>query len=309
MLRACALACLVLLLAEPTANHESPPEPGLGLDLMLVVDTSASMRALDTSSVGPAGALSPAAAVGRGDEQSAAAIGELEHIATAQTRLDLAKRVVSRFASARVAEGDRVGLVVFGSTAFTNCPLTSDGRLLAAALERVEVGVAGEATALGDALALAVKRIPERRSVAGRVIVLLTDGRSNAGSIPVEMAAMLARGEQIRVHTVGIGTGGEEVPMAASSGRRERALRFERHDTDPETLQRIARATGGRYFEATRSNDLEAVYREVDNLERVERPLPPRIRRELHAEPLLAAAGGFVLLEIILAGILRRRIP
>jgi Ca-activated chloride channel family protein len=297
MLRASALVCLALVLAEPTTVHESPPEPGLGLDLVLAVDTSASMRALDTS----------AATLERDD--GGAALHEPERTMTAQTRLDLAKRVVSRFARSRVAEGDRVGLVVFGSSAFTSCPLTSDGRLLEAALQRVEVGVAGEATALGDALALAVKRIPKRESVAGRVIVLLTDGRSNAGSVPVHVAALIARGEQIRVHTVGIGTGGQEVPVATRSHRPERALRFERHDTDPEALRQIARATGGRHFEATRPSDLESVYREVDNLERVERPLPPRIRRAPRAEPLLAAAGGFVLLEVALAGVLRRRIP
>jgi Ca-activated chloride channel family protein len=226
-----------------------------------------------------------------------------------QTRLALAKQVVSRFAGHRVAEGDRVGLVVFGSTAFTQCPLTSDGALLSSALERVDVGIAGEATALGDALALAVKRAPKSDTAAGRVVVLLTDGRSNAGSIPIEVASALAAGDNLRVHTVGIGTGGEEVAVAMRSARGEQRLRFERHDTDPETLRQIARVTGGRYFSATRSSDLRAVYREIDDFERVERPLPPRIQQTLHAEPLLATAGALVVMEILLASILRRRVP
>lgn len=287
LLRLGALVLLAGVAARPVVVDESPPEPGRGLDLILVLDTSASMRALDTS-----GAIS--------DDAEA-------HEAFGHTRLDLAKRVVSRFATSRVADGDRVGLVVFGSSAFTQCPLTSDGALLAAALDRVDVGIAGDATALGDALALGVKRAPESETGLGRVMVLLTDGRSNAGDIPVEMAIDLARGARLRVHTVGIGTGGVEVPVATRAGRGDQPLRFERHDTDPETLERIAEATGGRSFAATRPEDLEAVYREIDSLERAERALPPRLRQSLHAEPLLAGAGGLLVLEIVLARILRRR--
>ena len=293
-LRAAALACLILVLARPVAENESPPEPGLGLDIVLVLDTSASMRALDTS----AGLEEAATADIRGVDD-----------AYTHTRLDLAARVVARFANQRVAEGDRVGLVVFGSSAFTGCPLTSDGQLLSAALARVEVGVAGEATALGDALALAVKRAPESDTAPGRVVVLLTDGRSNAGSVPVAVAIELAVAAQLRVHTVGIGTGGAEVPIAPRSGRGLRPVHFERHDTDPATLERIATATGGRFFAATHSRDLDAVYREIDALERAERPLPPRVRRTLRTEPLLAGAGALVALEIAIAGVLRRRIP
>jgi Ca-activated chloride channel family protein len=289
-LRLGMLACLSLVIARPVAIHESPPAPGRGLDLILVLDTSASMRALDTS-----------ADPGPGEVQ----ISEDD----TQTRLDLAKRIVARFATQRVAEGDRVGLVVFGSHAFTQCPLTSDGSLLASALRRVDVGIAGEATALGDALALAVKRAPKSDTGLGRVIVLLTDGRSNAGRVPVEVATQLAAGERLRVHTVGIGTEGVEVPVASRASRTGQALRFERHDTDPETLQRIADATGGRYFEATRSSDLQAIYRDIDALERVERSLPPRIKQTLYAEPLLAGAAALLLLEIALAGVLRRRVP
>jgi Ca-activated chloride channel family protein len=287
VLRLAALFLLALVVARPVVVDQAPPEPGRGLDLILVLDTSASMRALDTSMATPS----------RLDVRDA----------FSQTRLDLAKRVVSRFARSRVEEGDRVGLVVFGSSAFTQCPLTSDGALLAEALKRTDVGIAGDATALGDALALAVKRVPANSNGLGQVIVLLSDGRSNAGSIPVEIAIELARAAELRVHTVGIGTGGAEVPMARRASRGDQALRFERHDTDPETLERIAVATGGRSFLATRPDELEAIYREIDALERTERALPARRRRTLYAEPLLAGAGGLVVLEIVFAQILRRR--
>jgi len=282
-----ALLALAAVLAGPVAVHRAPPEPGRGLDLVLAVDASGSMRALD-------------ARVG----------GEW------RTRLDLARTVVARFAARRVAEGDRVALVVFGEDAFTQVPLTADGALLEAALARVEAGVAGRATALGDALALSVRRaLGSARPPggddpgAGRVVVLLTDGRSNAGAVPVDVAARLAAAEGIRVHTVGIGTAGEDVPMARGEGEAERGLRFERHDVDVPTLERIAEATGGRFFAARRSADLTAVYREIDALERVARPRPPRVRRSARPEPLLAAAGSLLLLEIAAARVLRRRLP
>lgn len=280
VLRGACLACLAVVLADPIAVHRAPPESGQGLDLILVLDTSGSMRALDTEVEG-----------------------------RSRTRLELAKQVVARFATKRVAAGDRVGLVVFGKTAFTQCPLTADGGLLTAALARVTVGMAGEATALGDALALAVKRAGGGGGGAGQVVVLLTDGRSNAGGIPLEIATQLAAGGNIRVHSVGIGTGGELVPMAAARSQPKAGLRFERHDPDLPALREVARATGGRFFSASRSRDLPQVYAEIDALERVARPMPPRIRENAKAEPLLAAAGALLCLEIAIARVWRRRLP
>ena len=283
-LRLGTLACLAAAVASPVAVFRGSPEPGQGMDMVLAVDTSGSMRALD-------------AELGGGWRR----------------RLDLAREVVSRFARERAAEGDRVGLVVFGENAFTQCPLSSDGALLAAALDRVEAGMAGEATALGDALALAVRRVlgsapqPGRGAadaVAGRVVVLLTDGRSNAGEVPTDIAAGLARTLGVRVHAVGIGGEGP-VPMAGAAGA---GPRFERHDLDRETLSLIARSTGGRFFHARRAQDLAAIYAEIDTLERVPRRPPPRLRRSARPEPALAAAGCLLALELLCGRILRRRI-
>ena len=183
--------------------------------------------------------------------------------------------------------------------------------------------MAGEATALGDALVLAVKRVtatagdgalgPSTAATtgaagprAGRLVVLLTDGRSNAGAVPTDVAAGLAATAETRVHTVGIGTGGE-VAMAAPRGNRQ--LRRERHDLDLATLRTLARATGGRSFEARSSLDLAAVYDEIDSLERIPRPAPRRQQGEEVPEPFLAAAGGLVLLELLCARVLGRRLP
>ncbi len=286
--RAGALALLAVALAGPVTEHRAPPPPGEGLDLVLVLDASDSMRALDTQ-----------------------VDGEWH------TRFALARSVVSRFASERAAEGDRVALVVFGETAFTLSPLSSDGALLEAALARAEPGMAGGATALGDALALAVKRVAPNATekdgsrsadpVAGRLVVLLTDGRSNAGAVPPAVAATLASARGVRVHTVGIGSSGD-VAME-TQGAAGRGTRFERHDLDAETLAAIADATGGRHFEADSSRALEAVYAEIDALERVPRRSPPRVRRTPHREPWLAGAGGLVALELLWARGFVRRIP
>lgn len=286
LLRAASLLLLGGVLAGPVGVQRASPEPGFGLDIVLVVDASGSMRALDTQ------------------------VGD-----SWQTRLDLARRVVARFAERRAQEGDRVALVVFGESAFTQCPLTSDGALLAAAVERVEAGMAGEATALGDALGLAVKRAlgaeaaPGQSAASGKLAVLLTDGRHNAGALSVESSLALAVDAGLRVHTVAIGTSGDQVLMAAPAEAAVRAPRLERHDVDSATLDRIANATGGLFFPAHSSGDLDAVYAEIDAIERVERPLPARQRKTDRPEPLLALAGLCLLCEVTLVRGLWRRVP
>ena len=279
-LRAGTLILLAGALAGPLGPAPTARSREQGIDLLLVLDTSDSMRALD------------------------AEIGT-----RTLTRLELAREVVARFALHRVASGDRVGLIVFGNTAFTHCPLTSDGRLLRAALERVEPGMAGEATALGDALALALKRLhavgaPSRAK--HQLVVLLTDGRSNADSVPPDVAAALAAQLGIRVHTVGIGGAGE-VAMATRSGGR--SLETSRQDLDADTLTRIAAASGGRFFPARSSADLAAVYAAIDRSERASREAPPERLGQPAPEPLLAGAGLLLLLELLIARVLGRRLP
>lgn len=289
-LRAGALLALAVAAAGPERLRPGAPPLERGLDLVLVLDASQSMQALD-----------------------ARLDGEL------RTRLDLARQVVARFARQRAESGDRVGLVVFGEQAFTGCPLTRDGALLAAALERIRPGVAGSATALGDALALAVKRVtaarPSGPTGGGQgapseapVVVLLTDGRSNAGEIPVDVATELARARGVRVHTVGIGGVGP-VAVEQPGGAAGRGLRFERHDLDAEALERIAAWTGGRSFRALGGDDLAAVYETIDALERSERPGLATSLASPHPEPWLALAAGLVAAEILALGATRRALP
>lgn len=269
LVRGSVLALLAWAVAEPVALRPSPPEIGRGLDILLALDTSGSMRALDTHPIDPA--------------DGASAVEGM------RSRLDLALEAVRRFARIRVAEGDRVGLVVFGDHAFTHCPLTGDGRVLDEALESVRAEMAGRRTALGDGLALSVKRLTAaaRASEAGRVVVLLTDGRSTAGEIPIGVASDLARAHGVRVHTVGIGSEHAQVAVADEKTGR---VRLERHAPDFEALARLAADTGGRFHRVSRSPDLVAVYHEIDGLERVERPRkrPPRVLPR--TEPALAVA-------------------
>lgn len=287
-LRGVALVAAGLVLARPVTRVDGAPREVPGLDLVLALDASASMRALDVSRDGET-----------------------------RTRFALAAEVVARFAQDRAAEGDRVALVLFGEHAFTQVPLTRDGALLAAALRRVEPGIAGEATALGDALVLSTRRAlgaalsddaasrPESSERgAGRLVVLLTDGRSNAGEVPVDVAAEVAAGAGVRVHTVGIGGTGE-VPVLSGP----RGVRFERHDLDAAGLRRIAETTGGRAFLARRSADLESVYAEIAGLERIARPAAPPPEARAQATPLLVLAAAALLSELLLARVARRRLP
>jgi len=310
--RGLALACLALALCAPVALRALPPEPGAGLDLVLVLDASGSMGALDTlvaaeALVGaePVIQSKPFSAAGASFSAEPPLPTDPAVAAERRTRrIDLALRVVGRFAAQRIREGDRIGLVVFGEHAFTQCPLTHDGRLLEAALARIDVGTAGDATALGDALALAVRRVERAEGEAGRAVVLLTDGRSNAGRIPVSVALELARAADVRVHSVAIGSDAVEVPLEpgfeAHTGR---------HRPERGALARIARETGGSFFIATAERDLARVYAAIDALERPPRPRPARRLERPRSRGLLAAAGALLAVEVGFVRVLRRRTP
>ncbi len=275
--RVAAGACLVAALARPVGLYPENPAGGVGVDLVIALDASGSMQALDARLEG-----------------------------RRVTRLELARRVVADFVRAR--DGDRIGLVVFGEHAFTQCPLTVDHRLVLDALERVEFGVAGDATAIGEAIGLSTRRLRVSGAPkdARRVLVLVTDGRHNAGSLAPETAAQVAALEGVRIHAIGIGTQGN-VPFAENSPGQP--LRFERVDLDQETLQRVADATGGRYHHAEHPEDLVAVVDAIDRLEARPLPAEPRFRRASLAPVALGAALLLLASEALGAHGLVRRLP
>ncbi len=277
VLRFGALALVAVTLARPVGLVPENPAGGSGVDLVIALDASGSMLALDA---------------------------ELE--GRQVTRLDLAKRVVADFIGAR--GGDRIGLVAFGEHAFTQCPLTVDHRLVLESLERVEVGLVGDATAIGEAIGLATRRLRPAGSPdeSRRVVVLVTDGRHNSGKLAPKTAAELARLAGVHIHAVGIGTEGL-VPFAQPGA--EAPLRFERVDLDRETLALVADTTGGRFFHARRPEDLRAVAAAIDRLEARPRAEDPRFRHASLAPLTLALALCLLFGEAALTHGLARRLP
>jgi Ca-activated chloride channel family protein len=276
-LRTVALALLVITAARPVGLVPENPAGGSGVDLVIALDASGSMLALD---------------------------GQLE--GRQVTRLELAKRAVADFVRAR--GGDRIGLVAFGEHAFTQCPLTVDHRLVQEALARVEAGLVGDAAALGEAIGLGTRRL----SIAGgpddgrRILVLVTDGRHNSGKLAPRTAAELATRAGVRIHAVGVGTSGL-VPFAQPGAGAP--MRFERVDLDRDTLQSVAASSGGRFFHARRPEDLAGVAAAIDRLEARPRASEPRYRHASLAPLSLSLALALLFGEAALAHGLVRRLP
>ena len=208
-------------------------------------------------------------------------------------RLTATKAVARDFVSRR--EGDRVGLILFGERAYLQVPLTLDRETVITLLMEAFIGLAGEKTAIGDAITLAVKRIHEGGEDAGdQVLVLLTDGANTAGEVEPLKAADLAQQVGLRIYTIGIGADQMEVASVVGGRRRINPSA----DLDEETLTKIAELTGGRYFRATDTATLQDIYGLVDELEPVEEPEAGfRPVKSLYYLPL----GGAMVLAGLLA--------
>ena len=257
----CAVLAWIALVAaamQPQWLGEPVALPASGRDLMLAVDVSGSM-----------------------DERDMRVAGQRLN------RLQAVQLLAGDFISRRQA--DRVGLVLFGRQAYVYSPLSLDRATVAALLAEAEVGLAGRETAIGDAIALAVKRLRDSPA-SDRVLILLTDGVSNAGNVQPDKAAELAAQSGVRVHTIGFGGDG-------GGG----LFQLRRAEIDEAQLQRIAEATGGRSFRARNTDELEQIYSLLDQIEPVEvdqRSFRPQ--RALFHWPLAAA-----LALLLVAGALR----
>jgi len=255
-----AWVLLVLAAARPQWLGEPVRLPIEGRDLVLAVDVSGSMAQQDYRLNGQ-----PA------------------------DRLDVVKAVAGRFIERRA--GDRLGLVLFGTRAYLQTPLTYDRDTVRNMLQEAVIGLAGRETAIGDAIALAVKRLRQQPR-DNRVLILLTDGANTAGNIAPLDAAHLAAKAGVRIYTIGIGGG--QVGLRTPFGM----LMQQGSDLDPETLQAIARATGGRFFQATDAAQLQRVYTELDRLE-------PSVRDSRSFRPMSALfmwpAGAALMLTLGLA--------
>jgi len=225
---------LLVAAARPVWVGEPVELPNSGRDLMMAVDISGSMR-IEDMQVGDA--LVP--------------------------RVDAVRQVGAQFISHR--KGDRLGLILFGSKAYVQSPLSFDTATVKRFLSEAQIGFAGEETAIGDAIGLAVKRLKERPAQS-RVLILLTDGQDTASSVNPLDAAQLAASLGIRIYTIGIGADALTLPGLFGSrfgGRRVNPSA----ELDEASLQEIARLTGGQYFRARNPQELANIYHMLDQLE------------------------------------------
>lgn len=272
LLASLGLAALVVALARPVEVNRERVVEREGIDILLALDTSGSMEARDYT-------------VGR----------------SRVSRLVAAKEVIARFVQSR--PDDRIGLVVFGEDAFTQVPLTTDARAMIALMSQVDIGLAGKrATAVGDAIAVAGKRLKDLEAPS-KVIILLTDGQSNAGQVSPMDAAEAVGALGIRVYTIGIGgegSGGGGFFGLLSAGRSE---------LDERTLKAIAKETGGRYFRADDTQTLTKVYATIDELETTTAEVKEFVRTEERYQPWAWLGFGLLALQVLLAETLFRRLP
>ncbi len=234
MLRAATLLSLVIGLARPQTAHLLSETETSGRDIMLALDVSGSMNAIDFFIDGQ-----------RVD------------------RLAALKYVMKKFVESR--RGDRIGLIVFGTDVFTQCPLTTDQLVLQDFINSLEVGMVGDGTALGDAIIVSVKRLKDIEADS-KVIVLVTDGVKTAGSVEPKEAAEVAKRAGIKIYSIGIG-GNKPAPFRVTGMFGQPRLEYRPVELDEKSLTEISTLTGGIYQNAEKTEALEAVSSKVSELE------------------------------------------
>jgi len=270
ILRALAIAILIVALARPQSFSTGEDVYTEGIDIAMLLDISGSMLAED---------LKP-------------------------NRLEAAKNVIDEFVSGRTS--DKIGLVVFARESFTQCPLTIDYSVLKNLLKDIESGMIADGTAIGTAIANGVNRLKDS-DAKSKVIILLTDGVNNSGEVDPITAAQIAETFGIRIYTVGVGTKGEApYPFQTPFGKRYQNVPVE---IDEETLAQVANITDGQYFRATSNRKLYDIYNEIDKMEKTRVEITSyRNAKELFYG--WVAAGLFLLLaEVLLKRTYLRRLP
>ena len=257
LFRIIAISLLILAFARPQTSLKRQNVSIEGIDIVLGLDISGSMLAQD---------LKP-------------------------DRLEAAKNVSLDFFKGR--PNDRIGLVVFAGEAFTQCPLTTDHTIMEDMLDDIKSGMIQDGTAIGDGLAIAINRLKESQAVS-KVIILLTDGQNNAGSIAPLSAAEIAKIYGIRIYTIGVGTEGyAPYPVQTPFGIQYQSMKV---DIDEDLLKQVANMTDGKYFRATDNTKLKEVYQEIDRLEKSK--IDVTEFRKKHEEFFNLALFAFILLAL-----------
>jgi Ca-activated chloride channel family protein len=267
--RVLLLTTIILILARPQSIDSWQDSTTEGIDIMMVLDISGSMLARDF----------------RPD------------------RLEAAKSVATEFISGRAY--DRIGLVVFSGESFTQCPLTTDHAVLINLMRDIKSGMIEDGTAIGMGLATAVNRIKDS-DAKSRVIILLTDGVNNRGSISPETAADIAQAFNIRVYTIGVGSmGTAPFPVQTPFGMEYRNMPVE---IDEAILKEISAKTGGQYFRATDNNKLIQVYAEIDKLEKSRIDVREFSKKTEEYMPLAMIAVFLLIAEILLRFVFMKKL-
>ncbi len=271
-----ALGLMIMALARPQWGTQQMSVTTEGINIIMAVDLSESMAALDFKKQGQI-----------------------------VNRLEAIKGVINDFIATR--KGDRIGVVVFGTLAYTQLPLTRDYNTITTIIERLQIGAAGKSTAIGDALGIALKRLEDIPSQSN-IIILLTDGRSNSGELTPDVASQIAAQKQVKVYSIGVGTRGR-VPFLIKDPIFGERYIYQQVDIDEETLRQVAQQTGGLYFRAEDMGGLSQIYDTIGRMEKTEVDVKTYAEyNELYAY-LLASALGVLSLWILLTNTRYLHIP
>lgn len=271
-LRGLALLCLVIALARPQLTLQEESIKAEGIDIVLAMDLSSSMLAQDFR----------------------------------PSRLEANKRVAIDFVNKRPY--DRISIVAFAGEAFTQCPLTTDHDVVRTFVGALACGALEDGTAIGQGLATAINRVKESEATS-KVIILLTDGVNNAGYLPPDMAADIAKEFAIKVYTIGVGSEGEALTPVSKDRFGRYRYDVARVEIDEQLLQEIARKTDGQYFRATNQEELQNIYDLIDQLEKTEIETTVVKRYQEQFRYFAVAAALLLLLEIVLRYTVLRAIP
>ena len=259
--KAIGICFCIIALARPQTYLEQQNILSEGIDIVLTIDVSGSMMAADFS----------------------------------PNRLEAAKEKAKQFVEGR--KGDRIGVVVFSGESYSECPLTTDHRIVTRLIDEVTTGVVADGTAIGMGLATAVNRLKESEAKS-KIVILLTDGVNNAGSIDPQTAAELAQNYGIVVYTIGVGQKGfAPYPVQTPGGVMYQQMPVE---IDEELLQKMAEQTGGKYFRATSNQDLSEIYTEIDKMEKSKIESSAIMRKTEWFRPFLAFGILLLLIEWVL---------
>ncbi|MFO8128630.1 MAG: VWA domain-containing protein [Bacteroidales bacterium] len=268
--RILAIALLILVMARPQSSLSRRDVTIEGIDIVMALDVSSSMLAQD---------LKP-------------------------DRLEAAKAVAQDFIKGR--PNDRIGLVIFSGETFTQAPLTTDHHVINNLFKDIESGIIEDGTAIGDGLAVSVNRLKESDAVS-KVIILITDGENNAGSLDPLSAAEIAGLYGIRTYTIGVGTHGTApYPVQTPYGLQYQNMEVK---IDEDLLKDIAEMTDGKYFRATSNRKLEEIYKEIDQLEKSKIDVTEFKKKKEEFLPWALAALALFILEFLIRNTVLKSIP